>query len=117
MAKITESTFVDADGNTITTRTIEAAQATVEYADGTKVKISDVHASEMPRSTGTPEWKIFGIPGDIASRVLFEGGEIIKTIALHHETAELIIKLGSISILLLFSESAEEVPPLIGSEV
>ena len=117
MAKITENTFVNANGDKTITRTIEAAHAIIEYADGTKVEISDVHASEMPRGTGPAEWKIFGIPSDIVSRVLFEGGEIIKAVALHHETAELIIKLGSIGILLQFSESAEEVPPLMGIEV
>lgn len=116
MTRIIEKTFVNANGDKITTRTIEAAHAIIEYADGTKVEISDVHASEMPRATATPEWKIFGIPGDIAGRVLFEGGEIIRTIALHSETAELMVKLGSISILLQFS-AENEPPPLVGSEI
>ncbi len=118
--KITETEIPDMDGTVRRVRTIEAAHARLERADGTIEEYSDCTAKEWPWSReGSPrEWRLHGIPVTVLP--MFQRGlgkAAIKSISLLSESSEVIIKLAEITMGTLLSETGEdflsgkEVPP------
>ena len=118
MVRITETEITDVNGQVKKIRHVEAAHARIEWSDGKVEEFSDVNADEWPwpREDNSPEWRVAGIRIPIATLVgkgmsLLNGSKI----SLLSETGEIILKLGSISIVMQMSRDSGIL--LMGNEI
>lgn len=115
MVRIVETEFTDDDGQIRKLRTIESGHARIMRPDGTVEEYTDINAEEQPwtQEDEPSKWHVFGIP---MHKALEQRHTLAtSTLTLLSENAEIILKLGSITIGMQLSSDGNDF--LIGKEV